>query len=100
MRVPPVLGELRQPVAKVRGSGPATAGLTHILCHLLRSRLAEVSINLLNAWTDAVPATREARGTLGRGRNLMANASLFRRLHPELREKEAVDVGLLFDSLA
>jgi len=46
-RRPPVFGELRQPAAEVCGSGPATAGITHILRHLLRNRLAEVSTNLL-----------------------------------------------------
>ena len=73
-RRPPVLGELRQPVAEVCGSGPATAGITHILRHLLRNRLAEVSINLLKEWTGAVPATGKARITLERGRNLIASA--------------------------
>jgi len=97
-RRPPVLGELRQPVAEIVGSGPATAGLTHIRCHLLRNRLAEVSKNLLKARTDAVPAAWEVR--LEGGRNLIESVSLFRRRHPELREKEAKDVGLLFDPFA
>ena len=56
---------LRQPVAEVAGSGPATAGLTHIRCHLLRNRLAEVSKNLFEGRTRAVPATEKARITWG-----------------------------------